>query len=126
MTLLAQQGMPAVWRRSIAEALDVIELLDARITPIDHELRPLARTDARFSSPRKLIGYAAWPRRSRSPATARAPARSPSPARGPCAGPPSKPPNTPGDRPTPGTRSTPTSPSAPARTRPRPPSRARS
>jgi transposase len=85
MTLLAQQGMPAVWRRSIAEALDVIDLLDARITPIDDELRPLARADARvmlldtipgigdllgltlaseigdvarFSSPRKLIGYA--------------------------------------------------------------------
>jgi transposase len=85
MTLLAHQGMPAVWRRSIAEALDVIELLDARITPIDHELRPLARADARvilldtipgigdllgltlaseigdvarFGSPRKLIGYA--------------------------------------------------------------------
>jgi hypothetical protein len=34
MTLLEQQGMPAVWRRSIAEALDVIQLLDARITPI--------------------------------------------------------------------------------------------
>jgi transposase len=82
MTLLEQQGMPAVWRRSIAEALDVIELLDARITPIDHELRPLARADARvvlldtigdllgltlaseigdiarFGSARKLIGYA--------------------------------------------------------------------
>ena len=77
--------MPAVWRRSVAEALDVIDLLDARITPIDYELRPLARADARvilldtipgigdllgltlaseigdvarFSSPRKLIGYA--------------------------------------------------------------------
>ena len=47
MTLLERQGMPAVWRRSIAEALDVIDLLDARITPIDHELRPLARADAR-------------------------------------------------------------------------------
>ena len=47
MTLLERQGMPAVWRRSIAEALDVIELLHARITPIDHELRPLARADAR-------------------------------------------------------------------------------
>lgn len=85
MTLLEHQGMPAVWRRSIAEALDVIELLDARITPIDPELRPLARADARvvlldtipgigdllgltlaseigdvarFGSPRKLIGYA--------------------------------------------------------------------
>jgi transposase len=85
IALLEQQGMPAVWRRSIAEALDVIDLLDARITPIDHELRPLARADARvvlldtipgigdllgltlaseigdvarFGSPRKLIGYA--------------------------------------------------------------------
>jgi transposase len=85
MTLLERQGMPAVWRGSIAEALDVIELLDGRITPIDHELRPLARADARvillgtipgigdllgltlaseigdvarFGSPRKLIGYA--------------------------------------------------------------------
>jgi len=43
MTLLEQQGMPAVWRRSIIEALDVIDLLDARINPLDHELRPLAR-----------------------------------------------------------------------------------
>src|SRR4051794_1058569 len=85
MTLLERQGMPAVWRRSVIEALDVIELLDARITPIDNELRPLSRADARvvlldtipgigdllgltlaseigdvarFSSPRKLIGYA--------------------------------------------------------------------
>ena len=47
MTLLERQGMPAVWRRSIAEALDVIDLLDARLTPIEHELRPLARADAR-------------------------------------------------------------------------------
>src|SRR5215213_11493965 len=47
MTVLERQGMPAVWRRSIAEALDVNDLLDARITPIDHELRPLARADAR-------------------------------------------------------------------------------
>ena len=47
MTLLEQRGMPTVWRRSIAEALDVIELLDARIAPIDAELGPLARADAR-------------------------------------------------------------------------------
>ena len=85
MTALERQGMPAVWRRSIIEALDVIELLDARITPLDHELRPLARADARvvlldtipgigdllgltlaseigdvarFSCARRLIGYA--------------------------------------------------------------------
>src|SRR4051812_37341754 len=85
MALLEQRGVPAVWRRSIAEALDVIDLLDARIAPIDAELGPLARGDARvalldtipgvgallgltlaseigdvarFGSPRKLIGYA--------------------------------------------------------------------
>jgi transposase len=85
MALLEQCGVPAVWRRSIAEALDVIDLLDARIGPIDRELGPLARGDARvalldtipgvgdllgltlaseigdvarFGSPRKLIGYA--------------------------------------------------------------------
>src|SRR4051795_4610816 len=85
MTLLEQQGMPAVWRRSIIEALDVIDLLDARISPLDCELHPLARADARvvlldtipgvgdllgltlapeigdiarFGSARKLIGYA--------------------------------------------------------------------
>src|SRR3954453_8768286 len=103
MTLLAQQGVAPIWRRSIAEALNVIEVLDARITPLDHELHPLARADARvvlldtipgigdllgltlaseigdvarFSSPRKLIGYPAWPRRSANPAIAHAPARS--------------------------------------------------
>jgi transposase len=71
-------------RRSVAEALDVIDLLDERIAPLDGELGPLARADrrvallstipgigpvlgltiaaeigdiARFQSPRKLIGY---------------------------------------------------------------------
>jgi transposase len=85
MALLHRRGVPAVWRGSIAEALAVIELLDARIGPLDHELGPLARGDARvgllktipgvgdllgltlaseigdvarFASPRKLIGYA--------------------------------------------------------------------
>jgi transposase len=85
MTLLEQRAVPPVWRRSIAEALDVIELLDARIGPLDAELDPLARADtrvalldtipgvgallgltiaseigdvARFGSPRKLVGYA--------------------------------------------------------------------
>jgi transposase len=85
MVLLKQRGVPEVWRRSIAEALAVIDLLDARIGPIDAELGPLARADARvrlldtipgvgdllgltlaseigdvarFGSPRKLIGYA--------------------------------------------------------------------
>ena len=47
MALLEQRGVPEVWRRSITEALAVIDLLDERITPIDHELGPLARSDAR-------------------------------------------------------------------------------
>ena len=85
MELLEARGVPEVWRRSIAEAIDVIDLLDARIGPLDEELWPLARADervvlldtipgvgdllgltlaseigdvARFGSPRKLIGYA--------------------------------------------------------------------
>jgi hypothetical protein len=47
MALLAERGVPPVWRDSIAEALTVIDLLDARIAPIDRELGPLARGDRR-------------------------------------------------------------------------------
>jgi transposase len=82
--LLERHGMPAVWRRSIEEAIAVIDLLDARIGPLDRELEPLAHADrrvvlletipgvgkllgltianeigdvARFASARKLVGY---------------------------------------------------------------------
>ena len=41
--------MPEVWRRSVAEALAVIDWLDARLAPLERELRPLARADARVS-----------------------------------------------------------------------------
>jgi transposase len=85
MELLEARGVPEVWRRSVAEALAVIDLLDQRIAPLERELAPLARADrrvglldtipgigpllgltiaaeigdvARFPSPRKLIGYA--------------------------------------------------------------------
>ena len=85
MELLEAHGVPGVWRRSIAEALAVIDLLDERIAPFDAELGPLACADARvalldtipgvgellaltfaseigdiarFNAPRKLIGYA--------------------------------------------------------------------
>jgi transposase len=44
---LEQRGVPAVWRRSIREALDIIDLLDCRITALEQELTPLARADAR-------------------------------------------------------------------------------
>jgi transposase len=85
MELLEQRGVDATWRRSISEALEVIDLLDARIAPLERELRQLAKADprvvllstipgvgdllgltiateigdvARFASARKLIGYA--------------------------------------------------------------------
>jgi transposase len=85
LVLLEDRGVPPVWRRSVAEALAVIDLLDERIAPLDRELLPLARADrrvqlldtipgigpllgltiasaigqvARFAGPRKLIGYA--------------------------------------------------------------------
>jgi transposase len=82
--LLEARAVPEVWRRSVAEALAVIELLDQRIAPIEAELAPLAQADervqllrtipgvgsllgltlaaeigeiARFPSPAKLVGY---------------------------------------------------------------------
>ena len=39
--------MPAVWRASIAELLELAEEMDRRIDPIDRELAPLAREDGR-------------------------------------------------------------------------------
>ena len=38
MALLEARGVPEVWRRSVAEALAVIDLLDARIAPLEGEL----------------------------------------------------------------------------------------
>jgi transposase len=85
MALLEARGVEQVWRRSIAEALAVIDLLDQRIAPLEVELATLARADervallrtipgvgdllgltiateigdvSRFATPRKLIGYA--------------------------------------------------------------------
>ena len=85
MAMLEARGVPEAWRASIAEALGVIDLLDARAAPFERELRALAAADrrvmllrtipgigdllgltiaseigdvSRFSSPRRLIGYA--------------------------------------------------------------------
>jgi transposase len=82
---LARSCMPAVWQRSIEEALAVIDLLDQRIAPLEAELAPFSRADpsvallatipgvgdllaltlaaeiadvSRFPSPGKLVGYA--------------------------------------------------------------------
>jgi transposase len=83
--LLADRGVEETWRRSVAEALTVIDLLDERVAPLERDLRHAARDDervvllktipgvgdllgltlaseigdvARFPTPRKLIGYA--------------------------------------------------------------------
>jgi transposase len=85
MELLERRGVPAVWRASIAELLELAAEMDRRIDPIDRELAPIARSDerarllatipgigpllgltfaaeigevSRFASPGKLIGYA--------------------------------------------------------------------
>ena len=85
LELLARSDMPAVWQRSVVEALAVVDLLDRRIAPLQAELAPFARADpdvallrtipgvgellaltlaaeiadvSRFPSPGKLVGYA--------------------------------------------------------------------
>src|SRR3989449_7756554 len=47
MTLLERAGVPAVWRHSISECLALIDFLDARIAPLDAELRPFAHAAPR-------------------------------------------------------------------------------
>jgi transposase len=81
---LAERGVPAVWLRSLATLLAVIDDLDRQLAPLERELRPLARGDerarllmtipgvaellgltiaseiggiSRFPSARKLVGY---------------------------------------------------------------------
>jgi transposase len=49
LALLEARGMPEVWRRSVAEALAVIDWLDGRLAPLERELRPLARADPRVA-----------------------------------------------------------------------------
>src|SRR5215216_1424649 len=50
--LLEARGVPEVWRRSVSEALALIDLLDQRIAPLDQELGLLARADRRVELPR--------------------------------------------------------------------------
>jgi transposase len=84
LTLLERAGVPEVWRRSVSECLAVIDFLDARIQPLDAELRPFAHADPnavlldtipgiaellaltlaveigdinRFAAPEKLVSY---------------------------------------------------------------------
>src|SRR5881398_818365 len=47
LSLLERAGVPEVWRRSVGECLALIDFLDARIAPLDAELRPFAQADPR-------------------------------------------------------------------------------
>lgn len=40
-------GVPEVWRRSVGECLALIDLLDARLEPLERELNPFAKADPR-------------------------------------------------------------------------------
>ena len=44
---LAERGVPEVWRHSLATLLAVIDDLDRQLSPLERELRPLARADER-------------------------------------------------------------------------------
>jgi transposase len=84
LELLERRGVPEVWRRSVAEAVAVVDHLDLRLAPLERELSPLARADGRvcllatipgigdllgltiavcvgdigrFASAKKLVGY---------------------------------------------------------------------
>jgi transposase len=84
LALLERAGVPAVWRRSVSECLELVDFLDARIAPLDAELKPFAHADpravlldtipgvaellaltiaveigeiSRFASPEKLVSY---------------------------------------------------------------------
>jgi transposase len=45
--LLERQGVPEIWRRSVAEALQAVDYLDERVAQLDAVLRPIAGEDAR-------------------------------------------------------------------------------
>jgi transposase len=150
---LADHGVPATWRQSVCVLIEVIDDLDRQLDPIERELRPLARADARvellmtisgvaellgltlateigdvarFPSAGRLVGYAGLaPTVIQSGQSART-GRLSKAGSATLRWSPSRPPSRPGGRATPGTSSTPTSSAATARpTRPRPPSRAR-
>jgi transposase len=56
MELLAERGVGETWRRSISEALAVIDLLDERLAPLERELRQTAKADARVALLKTIPG----------------------------------------------------------------------
>jgi transposase len=55
---LADQGVPETWRRSVAVLLEVIDDLERQLVPIEAELRPMARADARVQLLMTIPGVA--------------------------------------------------------------------
>jgi transposase len=55
---LAEHGVPPVWRQSIVTLLGVIDDLDGQIAPLEAELRPHARADARVERLMTIPGVA--------------------------------------------------------------------
>jgi transposase len=47
LAVLERAGVPEVWRRSVSECLEVVDFLDARLEPLDAELKPFAHADPR-------------------------------------------------------------------------------
>ena len=73
MELLESHGVPEVWRRSVCEAVALVDHLDRRLAPLERELLPLARADQRVQLLESIPG---WPRSWGSPSRSRS-ARSP-------------------------------------------------
>ena len=76
MELLESRGVPEVWRRSVCEAVALVDHLDRRLAPLERELLPLARADRRVQLLESIPGVAAIlgsPSRSRSARSSRFP-----------------------------------------------------
>lgn len=58
MELLQSRGVPEVWRRSVFEALALVDHLDRRLAPLERELLPLARADRRVQLLESIPGVA--------------------------------------------------------------------
>jgi transposase len=58
LALLERAGVPAVWRRSVSECVSVIDFLDARLEPLERELKPFADADPRAALLETIPGVA--------------------------------------------------------------------
>src|SRR5215216_6397063 len=56
--LLESRGVPEVWRRSVFEAVALVDHLDRRIAPLERELLALARADRRVQLLESIPGVA--------------------------------------------------------------------